>query len=332
MKNAMMSVAEATQRIESGAVLVIAGSESALSQLPPGKWVGGTSVYFVTDTGGCVDRENVFVTEFESARDARVVMYVGRDLDQLTANRFENGMSVILIPAFSEAHSDFALNGASFPGLFEQPLMGWISGVHLDDIATASPKVVDGATATIHAEGAAVLHVDIGQDMIADIDIVNLFEQDPDADEIQFTEDGFSARTAIINGKETDLASYITENDIDTEMPLVANYAGAMINVSFQSVDAETGVAFYAPVVAGVSYRQAKPPDNYGQKFAQLATANGKEELSCNCILNYLYGELEGKSTGDYTGPATFGEIAYILLNQTMVRVSLQAPAQAAVA
>ncbi|UYV36279.1 hypothetical protein N4R57_14795 [Rhodobacteraceae bacterium D3-12] len=332
MKNAMMSVAEATQCIESGAVLVIAGSEAALSQLPAGKWVGGTSVYFMTATGGRVDRENVFVTEFDDARDARVVMYVGRDLDQLTANRFENGLSIILIPAFSEAHADFALNGASFPGLFEQPLMGWISGMHLDDTAADSPKVVDGATATIHAEGAAVLHVDIGQDMIADIDIVNLFEQDPDADELQFTEDGFSAKTAIINGKETDLLSYISENDIDTEMPLVANYAGAMINVSFQSLDTESGVAFYAPVVAGVTYRQAKAPANFARKFAQLATGNGTEELSCNCILNYVYGELEGKKTADFTGPATFGEIAYILLNQTMVRVSLQAAAKAAVA
>jgi hypothetical protein len=45
----------------------------------------------------------------------------------------------------------------------------------------------------------------------------------------------------------------------------------------------------------------------------------GDVEFSCNCILNYLYGELEGKRTGALKGPMTFGEVAYQLLNQTMV-------------
>ena len=47
-------------------------------------------------------------------------------------------------------------------------------------------------------------------------------------------------------------------------------------------------------------------------------------DYSCNCILNYLYGEMEGKSVSGFTGPMTFGEIAYMLLNQTLVRLELQ--------
>jgi len=47
------------------------------------------------------------------------------------------------------------------------------------------------------------------------------------------------------------------------------------------------------------------------------------QAFACNCILNYLYGKLEGKKTGDITGPITFGEIAHQLLNQTMVRLYL---------
>jgi hypothetical protein len=46
--------------------------------------------------------------------------------------------------------------------------------------------------------------------------------------------------------------------------------------------------------------------------------------FSCNCILNYLYAELEGKQTGNFTGPITFGEVAYQLLNQTMVYLDIQ--------
>ncbi|SFJ91759.1 DUF6976 family protein [Celeribacter neptunius] len=332
MKNTMMSVAEAAEKIEAGAVLLLAGSEEALGQLPKGKWIGGTSVYFVTETGGRVDRENVFVTEIERATDARAVVYEGEDLPNLTMNRFDNGLSMILIPAFSKAHSEFAIKGAEFPGLFDQPLMGWITGVHLEEIGVKTPKVFDGATGQAHEEGAAVLHVALNDGAVADLDILNLFEQDVAADKISFSEDGFGAKTAMVNGEEVDFAAYLTETGVDTQLPLVANYAGMMVNVSFQSVDADKGVAFYAPVVAGAEYHIAKPTGDYAATFAARATGEGASELSCNCILNYLYGELEGKKTGNFTGPVTFGEIAYILLNQTMVRLHVKAAEQAAVA
>ncbi|WP_439103601.1 DUF6976 family protein [Celeribacter marinus] len=332
MKNMMMTVAQAAEKIESGAVLVAAGSQEALGQLPKGKWIGGTSVYFVTDEGGKVDRENVFVTEIEGATDARAVIYAGEDLKDLTMNRFDNGMSMILIPAFSKAHEEFAIHGTEFSGLFDQPLMGWVTGVHLDDVGKVTPKVFDGATGEAYDEGAALLHVEIAADKVATIDILNLFEQDEAADLIEFDTDGFSAKVAKVNGKDVDLAAYIADNKIDTQLPLVANYAGAMVNVSFQAVDPAKGVDFYAPVVSGVEYRLAKSPGAYAEVFAANATGNGTKELSCNCILNYLYGELEGKVTGSFTGPATFGEIAYILLNQTMVRLDVQAKVQSTVA
>lgn len=41
--------------------------------------------------------------------------------------------------------------------------------------------------------------------------------------------------------------------------------------------------------------------------------------FSCNCILNNLYGKLEGNVTPPFAGLVTFGEVAYHLLNQTLV-------------
>ena len=84
MNNAMMSVAEAAARISAGAVLVIAGSEAALAQLPKGNWIGGTTVYFVTETGGRMDAQNNFVTEIVAATDARPVFCRAEDLPNLT--------------------------------------------------------------------------------------------------------------------------------------------------------------------------------------------------------------------------------------------------------
>ncbi|GGG79951.1 hypothetical protein GCM10011415_31570 [Salipiger pallidus] len=332
MKNAMMSVAEAAARIDDGAVLVIAGSEAALAQLPRGNWIGGTSVYFVTDTGGRMDTENVFVTEIEAATDARPVFYPAKDLPSLTMGRYDNGLSVILIPAFSAAHEAFAIHGAEYPGLFDQPLMGWITGVPLDETGRTTPKVFDGARGEMHADGAMLLHVALPETKMADLDIINLFEPDTGADEITFAHSGFAARRALINGKERDFAAYLAETAIDTRCPLVADYAGAMVNVSVQSVDAKDGVTFYAPVIEGQVYHIAKAPGDYASDFAVRAQGHGAQELSCNCILNYLYGELDTKTTGGFTGPATFGEIAYVLLNQTLVRLDLRAVEASAVA
>lgn len=322
MKNAMMTLAEASARIEQGGFLMVAGDEPVLAKLPKGTWIGGTSVYFVTETGGREDHEMVFVTEFSEAKAAKTRFVPTEQLSSLTDGRFDNGATMILIPAMTEAHQRFALDGAGYADIFGQPLMGWISGVALDDIGKVTPKVFDGSTGQTHDDGAVLLYVEMPDGHMADIDILNLFEQDTDGPRILFTQDGFGATTALVNGKEVNLAKWIEENNIDTQLPLVANYAGAMINVSFQAVDVKAGtVAFYAPVVEGVEYRLARGFGAYADTFAARATGDGAQELSCNCILNYLYGELEGKTTGSFTGPATFGEIAYILLNQTMVRL-----------
>ncbi|WP_138464980.1 hypothetical protein [Poseidonocella sp. HB161398] len=333
MKNKMMSIAEAASTIESGRILLIAGSETALRHLPKGRWIGGTSVYFLTAEGGRCDEENVFVTVFDSATDCRIRHYGTDTLPGLAADRFGHGFSAILIPSFSKAHAQFAMEGAGYDSVFEQPLMGWITGTHLDEIGRTSPKVFDGTSGAAYDEGAILLHVELPATVRTELDIINLFEQDREADTIVFAADGFSAETAKVNGREVDFADYVSANALDTRLPLVADYAGAMINVSFQTVDRDTGrVQFYAPVVAGVEYRLAKSTGDYATAFAERISGEPGEQLSCNCILNYLYGDMEGKRTGGYTGPVTFGEIAYILLNQTLVHLDFERAEAAEVA
>ncbi|MBZ4022316.1 hypothetical protein CKO11_07575 [Rhodobacter sp. TJ_12] len=325
MKNEMLTVTEASARIEAGDVMVIAGDETLLAQLPKGAWIGGTTVYFVTETGGAVVRDKLFCTTFAKATGATPRHVDVAGLPTIAEGYKTGGVTMIMIPAFSVAHSQFAVDGQTYPGLFDQPLAGWITGVHLDDIGKKAPKVFDGATGVAHDEGAALLHIALPEGVQIDLDILNIFAQGDDEKlRFVFEEGGFSAKTATVNGAQVKLADYITDNKIDTRLPLVANYAGALVNVSIQSVDTETGeVKFYAPVVAGVEYRMANALGSYAQAFAQGASDGGADQYSCNCILNYLYGELEGQRTGGFTGPVTFGEIAYILLNQTLVRMDI---------
>ena len=325
MINEMLSVAEAAARIEAGDVMVVAGAEELLRALPKGKWIGGTTVYFVTDQGGATVRDRLFCSIFPEARGAVPRYLAATDLAQIPAGYAGSGFTMIMIPAFSVAHSDFAVEGAGYPGLFDQPLVGWVTGVHLDELGKRAPLVFDGATGMAHEDGAALLHVELPAGTSADLDILNIFAQG-DRKDLTFTfpEGGFSTQRAMVDGRDVDFARYIEENAIDTRLPLVANYAGALVNVSIQSVDTQGGgVKFYAPVVAGVEYRLANALGSYAQAFADGAGETGAGQYSCNCILNYLYGELEGQRTGNFTGPVTFGEIAYILLNQTLVRLDI---------
>ncbi|MBT9384678.1 hypothetical protein KM176_12485 [Pseudooceanicola sp. CBS1P-1] len=334
MKTELLSPAQAAEHIRAGIPLIAAGSEAALRQLPPGNWIGGTSHYFLTEEGGRRDDRNVLCTLFDMAEETRLRFLPTAELPDLAVGRFPGGLSVILIPAFSPAHTEFALGGPGYPGLFDQPLMGWISGVPLEDIGKITPKVFDGTTGEAFEDGAVLMHVALPADRRPEIDIVNLFSQDSDpARSFRFSETGFSARTATVEGREVALADYIITQGLDTRLPLVADYAGAMINVSVRTIDEASGeVHFYAPVVAGVDYCLARPIGDYTREFLARASGDGTGQLSCNCILNYLYGALEGQKTGSFTGPATFGEIAYMLLNQTMVKLDLAQAESAAVA
>ncbi|WP_066686427.1 hypothetical protein [Caulobacter sp. CCH9-E1] len=98
-----------------------------------------------------------------------------------------------------------------------------------------------------------------------------------------------------------------------------------MINVSIQSVDVEAGcVKLYAPGFTGVTYRFAEPIADYVSEFAGQVGEKAEQStvFFCNCILNYAYANLEGKRTGDFVGPVTFGEIAY-MLSQTLAYLTV---------
>ena len=238
VKNELLTLQDAAARIEAGAILSIAGDEALLTQLPKGNWIGGTSVYFVTQEGGKVVRDRLFCTTIEQA-DSAVIRTIGPDdLATIPAGYVDGGFSLVLVPAFSRAHATFAMEGAGYPGFFAQPLMGWISGVHLDDIGRVTPKVFDGATGTMLEDGAVVMHLQLPKGHKVDLDIVNIFSRSGDeGPSFSFEETGFSAQTAIVNGQKVSLARFLTEQGIDTRLPLIADYGGALVNVSVQSVD-----------------------------------------------------------------------------------------------
>jgi hypothetical protein len=217
--------------------------------------------------GGTISRDRVFVHDLTAVTETvSIRSYTADELARIPGDAPENGFSILIIPAISRAHGAYAQNAPDYPGIFMKPVLGWISGVHLDDLGKVSPKVFDGSTGTASEQ-----------------------------------------------------------KGIDTRLPMVADYAGALINVSFQTVpEGEGPVVLYAPVFRHVAYKIASPVEDYVQAFNQALPKGVVPVFSCNCILNFLYSELTGRVTEGFYGPITFGEIAYQLLNQIMVYLEIQ--------
>jgi hypothetical protein len=325
-KDGLMTVAEAADLIHSGKYLSIGGDEEALRKLPTGNWIGGTIPYFMGAEGGRTTREDVFVHDIEIHGEPPLIrFYKVEGLPKLCRNAPDNGYSLIIIPGFSEIHSSFARNGPNYEDMYLKPLIGWVAGIHLSDLGKISPKVVHGQTGQFSDEMVVVMDVPLPPEKYAQVDIVNLFVQG-NGDNITFTETGFSAGECMVNGQPTYLSEYLTSKGIDTRLPLVADYSGAMVNVSIKGIVAEEKrVDFYAPVFPGMTYKIAAPVADYVNAFRDALPKNAiRPAFACNCILNYLYSELEGKKTPGITGPMTFGEIAYQLLNQTLVYLTIE--------
>lgn len=323
----LFSLKDVIAMIRQGKKLVLAGEENLLRELPDGHWIGGTIPYFMSEKGGEFNTDKIFVNELpDYVKRIKVGTYSEESISNIYTDAFPNGISIVIIPASSPVHLSFALNAPGFNNFAMTPLIGWISGINLAEAGKTKAKVFFGEKYKVHDNHAVVMHAELPQNKYAEINIVNIFKQGS-GDVITFDSNGFSAVNANINGVKTNFADYVKKNNIDTKLPLVANYSGAMINISFQAVnEAEKKVDFYAPVFKGVEYKLAVPVGDYVSEFTKRMPTGDVKNIffSCNCILNYLYSELEGKSTGGVTGPITFGEIAYQLLNQTLAYVTIR--------
>jgi len=320
----LMPIEDASRLIESGHRLVIAGDEALLLKLPKGNWIGGTTSYFMAESGGVVTKEQMFVHDLtDSSTGGSIKQYPAANLPNIPKDAPEHGFSIVIIPAFSEAHFAYAQDAPNYEDLFMKPIVGWISGVHLDDFGKVAPKVFNGETGAFSDKDAMVFHFTIANDKTATVNILSIFKPG-DGDTITFEEEGFAVHDCIVNGKKQNFHDYIKNKNIDTKLPLVADYCGAKVNVSYQGIRPSDGaVMMYAPVFKDVKYKIAAPVSDPASAFKKNAPKDPTPPaFACNCVLNFLYLGLEGKIVENSNGPITFGEIAYQLVNQT--RVSLE--------
>ncbi|MGD9560463.1 MAG: hypothetical protein AB7V55_07650 [Oscillospiraceae bacterium] len=274
------------------------------------------------ESGGQVtgDKLDVLPLDFDTYK---LETYDVGSIANITCDAYPNGFSIVILPFDSAIHQEYAKNAAGYEDIFMKNILGWVAGLNLER-TDQTPIAVNGQTGEVFPDKAVALHIGLPEDKTVALNIINIFSPDEDGPLLQFPDEGFSVRTALVDGKEVVFADYIAQNNIDTQLPIIGDYSGAGINVSIKEIEGDV-VKLYAPVFTDIEYRMAKRIDNYAQAFhariEEIKDANAV--FACNCILNFLYGELEGKDLGAFYGPITFGEVAFQLVNQTLVYVQV---------
>ena len=313
-----VTLEQAVSLINEGKILHIAADESLLSQLPKGNWIGGTTPYFIAEEGGTYTKEKLFINEIDFAEEIKIAVYGKYNVFQIVEECYDNGLNLIILPFGSDVITKYAKEAPDVEELLMHPTVGWVSGFDLT--AGSEAKVYDGSTGKSYEDKAVVMYIRLPKDKSAMINIVNIFEDDKTDPAITFPDNELSVTGCKVNDQDVDFSEYIKRKGIDTLMPLVADYNGVFINTSIKGV--ENGrVDLYAPVFKGVEYRFSTRVSDYAEEFEKRINEAGARNpvFSCNCILNYIYGNLEGHKTPPYAGPVSFGEVAYQLLNQTLV-------------
>ena len=313
----LITLEETAALIKQGKALHIAGDETLLEKLPRGKWIGGTTPYFMGENGGVFTKERLFVTEMDFAEEVRIGVYGKYNIFQIVEECYDNGLTMLIMPYGSQVVAKYGEEAPEVEELLMHPTVGWISGLDLNGEGEA--KVYDGENGVSYTDKAVVMYSKLPEGRSALINLINIFEDDKTDPVIRFSENALSVRKCTVNGQEVDLAAYIRKKEIDMRMPLVADYNGSYINTSIKAVG--DTVDFYAPVFKNIEYRFASYIKDYAEAFRKrISEAEAHHPVfCCNCILNYQYGNLEGQKLLPYTGPVTFGEVAYQLVNQTLV-------------
>lgn len=318
----LMRLEEAADFIETGAPCVIAGPSEALRRLPTGNWIGGSTPSFITRRESGDAGPHVLLTVLPEATRFSLGWCGPDELDRLAQEAPEHGFSFLIVPFDSEVHRRFAIGGREIEGLFLRPVIGWVAGV--PELAEGvSPICVLGSTGEVTSVAVVFFHMELPPSKTATIRAINVYKPS-NGPVYRFPKAGFSVRECWVNGEQALLADHARKHDGALKLPLIGDFAGASVNVSIRQINEDGTVDLFAPVFPEVDYRFAKPLDSFsGRLVTELSQrrSSGECSFSCNCVLNRIDGPLPDEILAEIEGPVTFGEIAYQLLNQTIVQL-----------
>jgi len=321
MKKQLYALDEVNLLINSGRKLVITADENLLDKLDKGDWIAGTIPYFMTNDGGILTKNKLFVDDLtDLGLEFKFLQYTAQNIDSITINNFENGFVILILPLGSEIHKQFSLNSLNYTDILKNPLLGYVSGFDLNEKNNPTAFVYFGKNKEKTGINGVALHVKLPENEVARVEIINPNSIDEKSPEFTFPITSFEQSECKINGKEGNIADYLISINHPIMLPLISSTNGTLINRDIQLINKEERkVSFFSPVYNDEKYRLAKETDDFTLLFKDKLQINKDDtKYSCLCVSFYMLGNLENK-TININGAFTFGEIAYQLLNQTAV-------------
>ncbi len=102
MRDYLYEIDEVAALIRHGDGLLLAGEEAVLQRLPHGNWIAGTIPYFMTEAGGLVNRQRIFVNELPAGLQcAGVRRYSKEEITRVYADMPAGTLGVMIAPASS---------------------------------------------------------------------------------------------------------------------------------------------------------------------------------------------------------------------------------------
>jgi len=319
----LFTLEEVSQKIQDNEFLIVLGNDQLLQQLPKGNWIGVSAYYFMTKEKGLSTNEKLYVQSLSNYSESVTIKSYNKDeIQEVLNDRVAGGFTYLLMPPFTEVSQNYALEALSERSLYDIPIIGFIGGCKFESLQKGEKSYCyNGTTRERHDEEAIAIHVKLKQNFSPRIEILNIFEPKLEGPKFVFDQNSFAVTDCTVDGQKWNFYDYMVENDMSTTYPLVSNHNGALLNCSiFQQEQDNKTVYMASPTRKGKTYYLAKRFDDYMEAFQAKFDTIDKSNIviSFNCFYNYLFGKLEGKRL-EIGGPITYGEIAYQLLNQTMV-------------
>ena len=180
IENELLDIDSVISKIDNNEYLVIAADEELLTQLPAGNWIAGTIPYFMSDEGGVVSRNRLFVQTINGispSNPARISMYDASSISRIATDAPQHGFTITILPAESDVHTSYAQNAPEFENMYFTPIIGWVSGKHLTEDANRSAFTGYGPGNMMLKDKAVAIHIPLPAKQMANVNAINLFEQ-----------------------------------------------------------------------------------------------------------------------------------------------------------
>lgn len=327
MENKLYSKQEVIDFIEAGRVMMLSGSEQALAGLPKGKWIAGTSPYFMDGVGKC-NEEKIFVDDFTLiAKNSKVATYDKNTIQNIAKNGFKNGFVLVTMPIETDVYYTFSDNSLEYEGMFDNPVVGYVACMRMDQYGKVKSKTASGIDGQLSEELASVLYVELPDHLAARTEIMNFDTIDEETPTIVFPKTSFVQSDCLIDGKPGNISDYF-EHTVKPKLggytQLITSQNGALINRDPKVVNCETGeTSFYSSIYAGDEYHLVKNGADYFAMFNDTLKAKKADIATCISCVSYFFGGNFTDRSIVKNGVYAFGEIAYQILNKTIVTLEI---------